>query len=153
MLNNDRKKIKLEYTFAGINFAVVYTINFKVSFKIVIMPEIVLKRVYEAASPDDGYRILVDRLWPRGLSKENADLDEWDKDIAPSTELRLWFHHDVRLWEEFSEKYRKELHESNLGKDFMKHHERHKKITLLYAAKDEEHCHAIILKRYLESIK
>ena len=61
------------------------------------MSVIVLKRIYETPSADDGCRILVDRLWPRGLSKENADLDEWDKDIAPSTELRLWFHHDPAL--------------------------------------------------------
>ncbi|MDR4950917.1 DUF488 domain-containing protein [Chryseobacterium sp. ES2] len=116
------------------------------------MSTIALKRVYETPSPGDGYRVLVDRLWPRGLSKENADLDEWNKDLAPSTELRLWFHHDVALWKEFSEKYRKELDESNLGKDFLKHHKKQEKITLLYAAKDEEHCHAIILKKYLESI-
>ncbi|MEJ5049267.1 DUF488 domain-containing protein [Chryseobacterium culicis] len=117
------------------------------------MSVIVLKRIYETPSPDDGCRILVDRLWPRGLSKENADLDEWDKDIAPSTELRLWFHHDPALWQEFSEKYMKELHESNLGHGFLKRHKNQEKITLLYAAKDEAHCHAIIVKKYLESIK
>lgn len=117
------------------------------------MSVIELKRIYETPSPDDGCRILIDRLWPRGLSKENADLDEWDKDIAPSTELRLWFHHDPALWQEFSEKYMKELHESNLGKDFLKRHKNQEKITLLYAAKDEAHCLAIIIKKYLESIK
>ncbi|MGE8536463.1 DUF488 domain-containing protein [Chryseobacterium sp.] len=117
------------------------------------MSVIALKRVYKIPSPNDGYRVLVDRLWPRGLSKENADLNEWEKDLAPSTELRLWFHHSVELWTEFSEKYRKELHEADLGKDFLKRHKDQEKITLLYAAKDEEHCHAIILKEYLESIK
>ena len=61
--------------------------------------EIVLKRVYEDASPEDGYRVLVDRIWPRGISKEKAALDEWDKDLAPSTELREWFHHDPLLWD------------------------------------------------------
>jgi uncharacterized protein YeaO (DUF488 family) len=69
--------------------------------------EIVLKRVYEDASPEDGYRVLVDRIWPRGISKEKAALDEWDKDLAPSTELREWFHHDPLLWDEFSRNIKK----------------------------------------------
>ena len=77
--------------------------------------EIVLKRVYEDASPEDGYRVLVDRIWPRGISKEKAALDEWDKDLAPSTALREWFHHDPLLWEEFSRKYKEELLERNPG--------------------------------------
>lgn len=77
--------------------------------------EIVLKRVYEDASPEDGYRVLVDRIWPRGISKEKAALDEWDKDLAPSTELREWFHHDPLLWDEFSRKYKEELLERNPG--------------------------------------
>ncbi len=116
------------------------------------MPVIALKRVYESSSPNDGYRVLVDRLWPRGLSKEDAALDEWDKELAPSTELRKWFHHDAGLWEDFSEKYMKELHETNLGKGFLERHKNQEKITLLYAAKDEEHCHPLILKQYLESL-
>ena len=77
--------------------------------------EIVLKRVYEDASPEDGYRVLVDRIWPRGISKEKAALDEWDKDLAPSTALREWFHHDPLLWDEFSRKYKEELLERNPG--------------------------------------
>jgi len=116
------------------------------------MSEIALKRVYETPSPKDGCRILVDRLWPRGLSKEEAHLDEWNKDLAPSSDLRKWFHHEPELWKDFSEKYVQELHESNLGKDFLEQHKDQEKITLLYAAKDEEHCHPIILKRYLESL-
>ncbi|MDR6547349.1 uncharacterized protein YeaO (DUF488 family) [Chryseobacterium rhizosphaerae] len=116
------------------------------------IPVIILKRVYEAFSPEDGYRILVDRLWPRGLSKEQAAIDEWDKDLAPTTELRRWFHHDPQLWKDFSEKYWKELHETNLGKDFLKRHQDQERITLVYAAKDEKHCHPIILKQYLESL-
>ncbi|MEJ5106670.1 DUF488 domain-containing protein [Chryseobacterium sp. MYb328] len=117
------------------------------------MSEIALKRVYEIASPKDGCRVLVDRLWPRGLNKAKADINEWDKNIAPSSELRKWFHHDPRLWKEFSEKYMKELYESNLGKDFLKRLENQEKITLVYAAKDEEHCHAVVLKKYLENLK
>lgn len=116
------------------------------------IPVIALKRVYEAPSPEDGCRILVDRLWPRGLSKENAAIDEWNKDLAPTKELRKWFHHDPQLWEDFSEKYRKELHETNLGRDFVKRHRDQEKITLVYAAKDQEHCHPVILKQYLESL-
>jgi uncharacterized protein YeaO (DUF488 family) len=115
------------------------------------MPVIVLKRVYETPSPEDGCRILVDRLWPRGLSKEDADIDEWDKELAPSSELRTWFHHDPELWNDFSERYLKELQQSNLGKSFMERHKNQEKITLVYAAKDQEHCHPIILKQYLES--
>ncbi|WP_370897913.1 DUF488 domain-containing protein [Chryseobacterium gossypii] len=115
------------------------------------MPEILLKRVYNASAPEDGYRVLVDRLWPRGLAREDADIDEWNKDLAPSNELRKWFHHDPELWDDFSEKYRKELHDNNLGKEFLKRHEDQDTITLVYAAKDEKHCHAIILKEYLES--
>lgn len=117
------------------------------------MPTIVLKRVYEAPSPQDGCRILVDRLWPRGLTKEAADIDAWDKDLSPSSELRKWFHHDPALWKDFSVRYMQELHESNLGKDFLERYKDQEKITLVYAAKDEEHCHPIVLKKYLESLE
>ncbi|PWN67449.1 DUF488 domain-containing protein [Chryseobacterium oncorhynchi] len=117
------------------------------------MSVIVLKRVYETSSLTDGYRVLVDRLWPRGLTKEKAMIDDWDKDLAPSSELRKWFHHDPELWNDFSEKYRKELDDNNLGKDFLNRHKDQEKITLVYAAKDEEHCHPIVLKKYLESLK
>lgn len=117
------------------------------------MSEIVLKRVYENPSPQDGYRILVDRLWPRGLTKEEANIEEWNKDLAPSSELRKWFHHDTERWKEFSEKYMKELHEKNLGKEFIEQYKDQERITLVYAAKDEQHCHPIILKEYLESFQ
>ena len=70
---------------------------------------ITIKRVYEPTSPDDGYRVLVDRLWPRGLSKENAHIDEWLKEVAPTNELRKWFNHDPAKWEEFRTRYQKEL--------------------------------------------
>ncbi len=117
------------------------------------MLNIALKRIYEKVSPEDGYRILVDRLWPRGLSKEKAEIDEWNKDLAPSTELRTWFHHDPDLWPEFSEKYLQELRSNNESEKFLQQHEDQEKITLVYVAKDEKYCHPIILKRYLESLK
>ena len=109
-----------------------------------------IKRAYEIAEKDDGYRVLVDRLWPRGISKERAHLDLWLKDIAPSTELRIWFGHDPEKWEEFKEKYRKELQEK---KDFinqLKTLEKKRKIlTLIYGARDKEHNEAIVLSHYL----
>lgn len=114
--------------------------------------KIKLKRIYETSSPTDGYRVLVDRLWPRGMSKENANIDEWNKDLAPSDELRKWFHHDPELWQGFSEKYEDELNERNPGEKFVKIHKNQDVITLLYAAKDEQHCHPILLKKYLENL-
>ncbi|WP_434979343.1 DUF488 domain-containing protein [Daejeonia sp. YH14] len=115
--------------------------------------EIALKRVYEKAVPEDGYRVLVDRIWPRGISKEAAALAEWDKDLAPSAMLRKWFHHDPELWEEFAEKYWKELQDNGLGRAFLERLKNQEKVTLVYAAKDRQHCHPIILKKYLESIE
>ena len=76
------------------------------------MQTIRIKRIYEKSSPDDGYRVLVDRLWPRGISKEVAHLDEWDKEIAPSAELRKWFYHKAERFDEFSLKYQLELKET-----------------------------------------
>ena len=110
-----------------------------------------IKRAYEAPSPDDGYRVLVDRLWPRGLSKEQARLDEWNKDVAPSTDLRKWFGHEPRLWSDFEKRYMDELKANDAVKTFAKAHAGETTITLLYAAKDEEHNHAIVLKKYLAS--
>ncbi|WP_352423548.1 DUF488 domain-containing protein [Proteiniphilum sp.] len=105
-----------------------------------------IKRIYEQLGDNDGYRILIDRLWPRGLSKENAHVDLWLKQIAPSTELRKWFQHDPAKWKEFGERYRKELsgEKENLRriKDLEKEHEN---VTLLYAGKDEAHTHALVL--------
>ncbi|AQX07742.1 DUF488 domain-containing protein [Elizabethkingia ursingii] len=116
------------------------------------MQTIYLKRVYEKPSPEDGYRVLVDRLWPRGISKPQADIAEWDKDLAPSTELRKWFHHDPALWAEFSAKYKAELLDKNPGLTFLKRLEKEEVITLVYAAKDEKHCHPLVLKKYLDDI-
>ena len=109
-----------------------------------------LKRVYEKPSKRDGLRILVDRLWPRGLTKERAALDLWLKDVAPSTELRKWFGHDPAKWKQFQVRYRKELREE---KDALKHLKQTCKgqlVTLVYGARDEEHNEALVLKRILQ---
>ena len=113
--------------------------------------QVQLKRVYELATPTDGFRILIDRLWPRGLSKEKAHVDVWLKDIAPSTELRKWFGHDPKKWREFQKRYAQEL---KMHKDtllLLKHLiKERKKVTLLYAAHDEEHNNAVALKKILK---
>lgn len=110
---------------------------------------ITIKRAYEKASKDDGYRILVDRLWPRGLTKEKVAADEWMKEIAPSTELRKWFGHDPEKWEEFRKRYEKELKEKKELVDAIKKKARHGKVTLVYGAKDEVHNEAAVLKDIL----
>jgi uncharacterized protein YeaO (DUF488 family) len=110
--------------------------------------KIQIKRVYEKPDPKDGFRILVDRLWPRGLTKEKAAVDLWLKDIAPSTELRKWFGHDPEKWKEFQKKYLKELKENKEAVDTLKEHLKKGTVTLLYAAKDEAHNEAQVLKDY-----
>jgi len=109
-----------------------------------------LKRAYEKPSPDDGTRILVERLWPRGLSKERAAVDVWLKDVAPSTELRQWFGHDPAKWERFEERYWKELEEKEDAVRLLKQKGKQGTVTLVYAARDEEHNGALALKRFLE---
>lgn len=105
-----------------------------------------IKRVYEKADKKDGIRILVDRLWPRGLTKEKASVDLWLKDIAPSTELRKWFDHDPGKWSEFRKRYHAELKKNKEQVSLLKEQMRKGKVTLVYAAKDEEHNEALILK-------
>ena len=113
-----------------------------------------IKRVYEDPAKDDGVRILVDRLWPRGLSKEKAKLDHWLKEIGPSTELRKWFNHDPDKFTEFKEKYKAELKSGeqeealNTLKKIVKDNK--KEVTLLFAAKNEEHNQAHVLKEYAD---
>ena len=109
-----------------------------------------IKRVYEEPSTSDGKRILIDRLWPRGLTKEKAKVDLWLKDIAPSTELRQWFGHDPSKWNEFKKRYHDELKKN--CEIIVKLIEQLKtgKVTLVYGAKDEEHNDAVVLKEYLE---
>jgi uncharacterized protein YeaO (DUF488 family) len=109
-----------------------------------------VKRVYEKASAKDGARILVDRLWPRGLTKQTARLDQWLKQIAPSTELRKWFGHDPDKWKEFQERYRRELRESRDLLRALKQRARKETVTLVYGARDEEHNGALVLKALLE---
>ena len=108
-----------------------------------------LKRAYEAPSPDDGVRILVDRLWPRGVSKANAAISRWVKEVAPSTELRHWFGHDPKRWEEFRHRYCAELshHEELLNE--LRAIARQGSLTLVYAARDEDHNEAVVLRDVL----
>ena len=109
-----------------------------------------LKRAYEKPSRDDGSRILVERLWPRGLTKERAAVDLWLKEVAPSPELRKWFGHDPARWEQFQKRYGKELHEQEEAVRLLEEKGRQGTVTLVYAARDEEHNGALALKRFLE---
>lgn len=108
-----------------------------------------LKRAYEPAAPEDGTRILVDRLWPRGVSKADAALHEWMKDIAPSTELRQWFGHDAARWTEFQQRYRTELRQHREELDHIRALAKSRTVTLVYGARDEEHNDAIVLRDVL----
>ena len=110
--------------------------------------DVQLKRVYEKPGKKDGFRILVDRLWPRGMTKEKAAVDLWLKNIAPSTELRKWFGHDPEKWKEFQKKYLKELKENKEAVSVLKEHLKEGPVTLLYGAKDEVHNEAKVLKDY-----
>lgn len=112
-----------------------------------------LKRVYEKPSLTDGSRILVDRLWPRGLTKERAAVTLWLKDVAPSTELRKWFGHAPGRWKQFQARYRKELREKRDALKLLKQKSKAHTVTLVYAARDEEHNEALVLKRILEGHK
>jgi len=105
-----------------------------------------IKRVYEEASPGDGYRILVDRLWPRGISKEAARVDEWLKDLAPSKELRKWFDHVPERFEEFRDRYLIELKTSEGELDRLRDLAAKKQLTLVYGARDTQHNQAVVLK-------
>jgi uncharacterized protein YeaO (DUF488 family) len=104
-----------------------------------------VKRAYEPASPKDGYRILVDRLWPRGVSRQRAQLDEWDKDIAPSAELRAWFGHRPDRFEEFRRRYVEELRSRPDRIAELRRRAREGTVTLVYSARDAEHNDAVVL--------
>lgn len=110
-----------------------------------------IKRIYEEPETADGYRILVDRVWPRGLSKEKAKIDEWDKEIAPSTELRKWFAHQPELFKEFSKKYKAELKSKTEDIDRIRSISKKKNLTILYSAKDTKHNQAVVLMEVLKS--
>jgi uncharacterized protein YeaO (DUF488 family) len=111
--------------------------------------QIPLKRAYEPASTSDGYRVLIDRLWPRGVSKEKAQIDLWLKEIAPSTELRKWFDHDPAKWKEFCRRYQKELEENPEVVGQLRECLQKGPVTLIYGAKDTEHNDAVALAEYL----
>jgi uncharacterized protein YeaO (DUF488 family) len=109
-----------------------------------------IKRIYDPASPEDGLRFLVDRLWPRGLNKSSVKLDGWLKDLAPSDELRKWFGHDPARWQEFQRRYFAELDKIPAARENLQAADRLGTVTLLYAARDLEHNNAIALKSYLD---
>ena len=118
------------------------------------MVKILLKRIYEEPSEADGYRILLDRLWPRGLKKEDAKFDEWRKDITPSKELRQWFHEDKdRHWEVFQGRYGMEIKQNPDFIPFLLEIEKHPVVTFLTAAKDVQHSHLPILKEVIEDFE
>lgn len=110
-----------------------------------------IKRVYEEPDASDGCRILIDRLWPRGLTKQKAKVDLWLKAVAPSTELRTWFGHDPGKWGEFKKRYQAELRKNASSLSLLKERLAMGEVTLLYAARDEEHNDAVVLKEYLEN--
>lgn len=114
------------------------------------MHPIKTKRIYDAYAKKDGYRVLVDRIWPRGISKEDAKLDDWNKEIAPSPGLRKWFDHKENRFDEFKTRYKKELenHEEDLKK--LREITKEKTLCLLFGAKDEERNQAVVLKEVLE---
>jgi uncharacterized protein YeaO (DUF488 family) len=108
-----------------------------------------LKRAYEAAGPTDGIRILVDRLWPRGVSKDEAAVDQWVKDVAPSTELRKWFGHDPGRWDEFRKRYVAELEQHPDQLKGLRELVRKGPVTLVYSAHDEAHNDAVVLRDFI----
>lgn len=122
-------------------------------FIILLLMNIKLKRIYEPKENADGLRILVDRLWPRGIKKEEANVDMWMKDIAPSSTLRKWFAHDATKWNTFKTKYKAELKQSKNIENLLSFLQQHKTITLVYAAKDTKHNHAIVIKEFLEQFE
>ncbi|MDE2584409.1 MAG: DUF488 domain-containing protein [Betaproteobacteria bacterium] len=114
---------------------------------------ILLKRAYESPEPADGLRILVDRLWPRGVAKESARIDLWLKEVAPSTALRQWFGHDPVKWGEFRLRYFRELDQRPAAVEELAQHTRRGVVTLVYGAKDKAHSHALALKDYLQKLE
>lgn len=116
---------------------------------------ILIKRVYEEAEPDDGMRVLVDRLWPRGIKKEKAAIDLWLKEVAPSNELRQWFQHEPEKFPEFRQRYEAELHTAEKQDELAKLHQYAEQgpLTLIYAARDSEHNNAVVLRDVLVSVR
>ncbi len=115
-----------------------------------ILPaNIALKRAYDPPDQADGVRVLVDRLWPRGLTKKSAAIDQWPKDVTPSPELRKWFHHDPDRWDEFRHRYLAELKDKGSELDELRQLAQAGPITLIYAARDTPHLHATVLRDVL----
>lgn len=114
---------------------------------------IAIRRIYDPDQPAGAKRYLVDRVWPRGISKDKAALDDWLKDLAPSTELREWFHHEADKWEEFKRRFRQELSNPEAARlaDRLRREARERTVLLLYAAREEEHNNAVALKAFLEN--
>jgi uncharacterized protein YeaO (DUF488 family) len=117
----------------------------------IAMGDLRIKRAYRAARRSDGTRVLVDALWPRGVSRERLRVDFWCKEVAPSAELRLWFGHDPARWDEFQRRYRKELSGRQEAIAYLRHMVASGTVTLIYAAKDETHNNAIALKAVIVS--
>lgn len=115
------------------------------------MATIKIKRVYLPTAPSDGFRVLVDRLWPRGVQKEKAGIDLWLKEAGPSNELRKWFNHEVEKWPEFVKKYQEELKNNPVTDELASILKVHKTVTLVYSAKDEQHNQAVVLANYLKA--
>ena len=113
-------------------------------------PRLAIKRIYEPAAAGDGLRILVDRIWPRGIAKAEAGLDDWCREIAPSTGLRRWFGHETERWEEFRRRYAAELKQNHAAVEALRAQLRGRHATLLYAAKDEKHNNAVVLREFLQ---
>ena len=109
-----------------------------------------VKRAYDAPAPEDGFRVLIDRLWPRGLRKEDAHLDTWAKDLAPSSPLRQWFDHDPAKFAAFTNRYRRELSDHQNDVEELLAAAADRQMTLLYAAADPVHNHAVVLRAYLD---
>ena len=111
-----------------------------------------IKRIYEEPVETDGYRVLVDRVWPRGISKQRARVDEWAREIAPSTELRKWFAHAADKWPEFRKRYRKELKQGQAGLTTLSEMTRSRTVTLVYSARDPVRNQATVLAEYLNEL-
>lgn len=120
-------------------------------FALITARDLCIKRVYEKPEQSDGFRILVDRLWPRGISKRRARLDDWQPSLAPSAELRKWFGHDPDRWNEFRQRYRAELTQKRALIHSVRDRSLDGRVTLLYAAKDPTHNHALVLKQFIEA--
>lgn len=114
-----------------------------------------LKRIYEEADEEDGHRVLVDGVWPRGMAKDKAKVDEWSRDVAPSKQLRQWFSHDPEKFDEFKEQYKQEVQQNTGQAEALEQlkktvREHHKQVTLVFAAKEETYNHARVLKEILD---